>query len=166
VTMGSISLCRMLPETIRADGTKYGRPPFAAGQRLFALLCAGLIFVPLMFVTTAFGWALLAWNILVLSLYLADLRSLPPASDLKIERSFDGVLNQLQPSHVTLSITNPSWKALHCTVVDDVPQSLILLPPELTIDLPAKGSASVCYEVRPAQRGNSTLSQGWLEVVK
>jgi len=84
------------------------------------------------------GWALLAWNGLVLLVYAADLRHLPPASHLSIERSFDGVLNQLQPSRVTLTITNTSAKALRCTVTDDVPQSLTQLPPELSIAVPGR----------------------------
>ena len=152
----------MLPADAKADGTSYGRPPIAAGQRLFALLCVGLIFVPLMFVAAPFGWALIAWNIFVALLYVADLRQLPPAGGLSIERSFDGVLNQLQPSRVTLTITNSSGKALHCTVIDDVPQSLTLLPPELSIDLPAKSSASVWYEIRPPRRGDSAFGKAYL----
>jgi uncharacterized protein (DUF58 family) len=152
----------MMPAAARADGTRYGPLPIAAGQRLFALLFAGLIFVPLMFVTTAFGWALGAWNILVALLYVADLRQLPAAGVLRIERSFDGVLNQLQPSRVTLTLTNFSGKALRCTVIDDAPQSLMLLPPELSIDLPAMGSASVSYEILPPRRGDSGFGKAYL----
>lgn len=152
----------MLPATARAEGVKYGRFPFAAGQRLFALLIAGLIFVPLMFVTTRFGWALIAWNVFVALLYVSDLRQLPAAGGLSIERNFDGVLNQLQLSKVTLTITNSSGKDLRCTVIDDVPASLMLLPPELLIDLPAKGSASVSYEIRPPKRGDSDFGKAYL----
>jgi uncharacterized protein (DUF58 family) len=152
----------MKPSAATADGSRYGRPPFAAGQRLFALLCAGLIFVPLMFVTAWFGLALIAWNIFVALLYVADLRQLPLPGELSIERSFDGVLNQLQPSRVTLTITNASATALRCTVIDDAPQSLTLLPPELSIDVPAKDSASVSYEIRPPQRGDSNFGKAYL----
>ena len=157
MTIGS-----MRPPVARADGTSYGRPPIAAGQRLFALLCAGLIFVPLMFIASAFGWALIAWNAFVALLYVADLRKLPPAGDLSIERSFDGVLNQLQPGRVTLTIANSSGQALRCAVIDDVPQSLTLLPPQLSFDLPAKASASVSYEIRPPRRGDSCFGNAYL----
>jgi uncharacterized protein (DUF58 family) len=152
----------MLPPAVRADGTSYGRPPIAAGQRLFALLCAGMIFVPLMFMASAFGWALIAWNAFVALLYVADLRKLPSASNLSVERSFDGVLNQLQPARVTLTIANSSGQALRCTVIDDVPQSLTLLPPQLSVDLPAKASASVSYEIRPPRRGDSGFGKAYL----
>jgi uncharacterized protein (DUF58 family) len=152
----------MKPSAAGADGTRYGRPPFAAGQRLFALLCAGLIFVPLMFLSPRFGLALIAWNVLVALLYAADLRRLPQAAELHIERSFDGVLNQLQPSRVTLTLTNASARAILCTVTDDAPQSLALLPPELSIDVPAKDSASVTYEIRPPQRGDSNFGRAYL----
>jgi len=152
----------MKPSVAGADGSRYGRPPFAAGQRLFAWLCAGLMFVPLMFLTAWFGLALIAWNIFVALLYVADLRRLPQASALSIERSFDGVLNQLQLSRVTLTITNISARALHCTLIDDAPQSLALLPPELSVDVPAKDSASVSYEIRPPQRGDSNFGRAYL----
>ena len=95
-------------------------------------------------------------------LYAADLRGLPPASELSIERSFDGVLNQLQPSRVTLTITNASARAILCTVTDDAPQSLTLLPPELSVDVPARDSASVSYEIRPPQRGDSNFGRAYL----
>ncbi len=152
----------MQPSASSADGTRYGRPPFAAGQRLFALLCAGLIFIPLMFLTPWFGLALIAWNVFVALLYASDLRRLPQASELHIERSFDGVLNQLQPSRVTLTLTNASSRAILCTITDDAPQSLTLLPPELSICVPAKDSASVSYEIRPPQRGDSNFGRAYL----
>ena len=152
----------MKPSAATADGSRYGRPPFAAGQRLFVLLCAGLIFVPLMFLTAWFGLALIAWNIFVALLYAADLRRLPQASELSIERNFDGVLNQLQPSRVTLTLANASARALRCTLIDDAPQSLTLLPPELSVDVPAKASASVSYEIRPPQRGDSNFGRAYL----
>ncbi len=157
MTIGS-----MLPPAAGADGSSYGRPPMAAGQRLFALLGVGLIFVPLMFVAASFGWALIAWNGFLALLYVADLRQLPPARELNIERSFNGVLNQLQPARVTLTIANSSAKVLHCTLTDDVPQGLTLLPPELSGDLPAKGSASLSYEIQPSRRGDSVFGKAYL----
>ncbi len=152
----------MLPPAARADGTSYGRPPMAAGQRLFALLGAGLIFVPLMFVAAPFGWALAAWNVLVALLYVADLRQLPSPRQLSVERTFDGVLHQLQPARVTLTLTNSSTRALHCALTDDVPQSLALLPPELSVDVPPRGWASVSYEIRPPRRGDSAFGKAYL----
>ena len=149
----------MLPGTVSARGMRYGRPPFAAGRRLFALLCVGLIFVPLMFVATAFGWALLAWNAFVLFLFALELRALPEAAELTLERSFSGVLNQLQPVEIKLTITNASKKSLRCFVVDDVPQALMMLPPELWVEVAAGGEASVKYAIEPSRRGDSEFGK-------
>ncbi|MGA2988860.1 MAG: DUF58 domain-containing protein [Candidatus Korobacteraceae bacterium] len=146
----------------RAGGVKYGWLPFAAGRRLFALLCAGLLFVPLMFVSSSFGWVLLAWNGLVALLYSADLLRLPAAGKLSIERSLGGALNQLQPSYVTLTIANASGSVLHCSLIDDVPQSLAPLPAESSVNLPANGAASLRYEICPSQRGDSAFGRAYV----
>jgi uncharacterized protein (DUF58 family) len=152
----------MQPAVTSAAGSSYGRPHFACGQRLFALLAAGLIFVPLIFLAPSFAWALAAWNVLAALLYAADLHHLPSPAGLSLERSFDQVLNQLQPSRVTLTITNPSARTLRCTVVDDVPQSLTMLPPELSIDVPPNASASIAYEIRPPHRGDASFGKAYL----
>ena len=140
----------MHPQPASARGKKYGRPQFAAGRRLFALLGAGLVFVPLMFLSHVFGWGLLAWNGLVLVLYAVDLKTLPAATQLAVERSFTGVLNQLQPAQVTLSITNESGKTLFCCIVDSVPQSLLQAPPERRLRLPARASKDLVTGARTA----------------
>lgn len=152
----------MTPASASAGGIRYGKPCCAAGQRLFALLGVGLIFVPLMFVAASFVWALAGWNLFVALLYVSDLRRLPQPGQLTIERTFDGVFNQLQSSRVTLTITNSSGRALRCSVIDDVPQSLMLPPPELFVDVPANGSATVFYEILPPRRGDSSFGKAYL----
>ena len=150
------------PARMRSDGKSYGRPRFAAGQRLFVLTCAGVVFVPLMFISKSFGWGLLAWNVALFVLYFADLRSLPAPTQLSVERSFQGVLNQLQHSTVTLTIKNASERALHLSIVDTAPQSASLLPPRRRGLLPAKGSIVVKYEVIPTVRGDCEFGQAYL----
>jgi uncharacterized protein (DUF58 family) len=152
----------MRPATTSSAGAYYGRPRFAAGRRLFLLMCGGFVFVPLMFISRAFGWALLAWNIALIAVYLADLRALPTPSQLTIERSFLGVLKQRQVSSVTLTITNSSETALRLSVIDAVPQSLWLLFPQLSAVLPAKSSVAVHYEVLPSDRGDCPFGKAYV----
>jgi uncharacterized protein (DUF58 family) len=142
------------PVYASSDGKSYGRPPFAAGQRLFVLISAGLVFVPLMFISKTFGWGLVAWNLALCILYFADLRSLPFPAKLTVERSFEGVLSQLQESTITLMISNASAKTLHLCVVDDIPQSLSFLPPQCRISVMAKNSVAAKYEILPTARGD------------
>src|SRR4051794_32944145 len=80
----------MVPQAVRATGRYGGKVHFAAGERLFVLLSAGLMFVPLIFLAHVFLWALLAWNVMVALLFALDLRRLPQARELSVERSFDG----------------------------------------------------------------------------
>lgn len=157
MTLGS-----MFPATARAVGRRYGRPGFAAGQRLYTLLAAGLMFVPLMFVWPPLGWALAVWNLVVAFLYIADLRRLPRPEELSLERRFDGILSQFQPRQVMLLITNSSATALHCQLIDDVPEGIALLPPELSFDVSVNGSASASYEILPQRRGHSSFGKAYL----
>jgi len=153
-----MKLRSMVPQSVRADGEFRGRFHFAAGQRLFALLTAGLIFVPLMFFAPAFGWALLGWNVLVLFLFASDLRQLPPANALSVERSFHSALNQLGITRVSLQITNRSSRTVRCAITDSVPTALAPLPIDREVVIPAKGNVSVEYDVLPSQRGEHEYS--------
>lgn len=157
-----MKLRSMTPEVIRAHGEKYGRPYFAAGQRFFGLLAAGIAFVPLMFVSYRFVWALLLWDVVLVVLFLIDLRRLPRGRELSVERTFSGALDQLEPAVVTLTLENASSHTVRCQVSDTAPDSFTLLPVEIDAVVPAKGATTVRYEVLPSQRGDSTFAKAYL----
>ena len=152
----------LVPRATRAAGKPYGKPSVAAGNRLFVLLCAGFAFIPLMFLSHVFLWALLAWNIVVAVFYLVDLRRLPSADKLSVERSFDGALDQLQPTRITLTVENRSSQTLYCEILDGVPQGLSLLPVDRETVLAAKGNVKVEYDVLPTSRGDQAFSKAFM----
>jgi uncharacterized protein (DUF58 family) len=149
----------MLPQAVRATGRRGGRIHFAAGQRLFALLAAGLIFVPLIFLSPKLVWALLAWNLAVAVLFAMDMRQLPSAHDISAERRFDRALNQMESNRVVISIENRSNQSVRCQVVDSPPDGICRLPIEREVTLPAKGSAEIEYGITPIQRGDQQYSK-------
>src|SRR5690242_17386130 len=98
----------MIPDTIQAQGKKYGKPSFAAGQRFFGLLALGFVFVPLTFISAHFIWGLLLWDVLLVALFIVDLQRLPSAGQISVQRTFTGALDQLEKAVVTLELENAS----------------------------------------------------------
>jgi uncharacterized protein (DUF58 family) len=154
---------KLLPTPVSAAGRAYGRIHFAAGHRLFALLCMGFLFVPLMFVAHGFGWALLAWNIVVCVLFAIDAAQLPKPDQLIVERSFSRTLDQLQPTAVTLTLDNTSSRDLYCEITDDVPRTLSLLPIVREVKVAARHVTELTYNVIPANRGDSVFARAYLK---
>ena len=153
----------IVPQPVRADGEYRGKLHFAAGQRLFALLTAGLIFIPLIFLSSVFLWALLTWNLLLLFLFAADLRNLPQTKELSVERSFRNALNQLGTTTVQLKFENRSSRTIRAAITDSVPVALSLLPVDREVVLPAKSSAMLEYEVVPMNRGEHEFLQLYMK---
>jgi uncharacterized protein (DUF58 family) len=152
----------MTPEVIRALGKRYGRPHFAAGQRFFGLLAAGITFVPLIFVSYRFVWALLLWDVVLVVLFLIDLKHLPSAKQLSLQRTFAGALDQLEPAVVTLTLENASPNTVRCQISDAAPESFTSLPVEVEVVVKARGSTTVQYDVLPSLRGDSAFAKAYV----
>lgn len=152
----------MAPQEVEAAGSPYGRLPFAAGQRMLALLSIGLLFVPLIFISHAFVWGLLGWNIAVLLLFVIDLRNLPVPGDLRLRRTFDSALEQLKTTRVLLTLENRSDRSLQCEMVDGVPAALCSAPSERSAAVAAHGTAIMEYELMTAHRGDHRYANAYL----
>lgn len=157
-----MKLRSMIPETTQAKGKRYGRPHFASGQRFFGLLAAGIVFVPLIFLSARFLWGLLLWDILLFVLFLVDLRRLPSARQISVQRSFAGALDQLEETTVTLTLENESSRTILCQIADTAPDSFTSSAVELQVNVPSRGSATVQYRVLPTLRGDSAFEKVYL----
>ena len=93
---------------------------FAVGRRFFGLFTLSLTVIPLMFVSSKFGWLLASWNALVVIIFVMDARKLPSPDLIRIERLFNGEFRQLQQRAVTLRIENRSQEPLWLAIQDDV----------------------------------------------
>jgi len=157
-----VKLGSMMPQPSRAAGRKYGKPHFAAGHRLFALLAFGLAFVPLIFLSRRFGWLLVGWDLLILVLFAFDLRQLPLPASIEVERSFAGTLDQLESSSVTLTIENRSPQRLRCAITDAVPEALSSLPIEIETTISERQSTATSYTIVPGRRGDCRFGPVYL----
>src|SRR5690349_17134338 len=96
---------RLAPPRRAAQVQPFGRLPFAFGSTTFWLLGAGLILlIPAWFDRRALA-AMLVWDIAVLTIAMLEVRQLPAASDLELERRWAGVLALGEPSTVTIGLT-------------------------------------------------------------
>jgi hypothetical protein len=98
----------LAPRTIEAEARPLGRFGVAFGHRTTALLLLGLIWWAPAFVDVRFVWAMLAWDGVILALWLVDLERSPLASRLRVRRTWLAAPALSVRSTVEIAITNVS----------------------------------------------------------
>jgi uncharacterized protein (DUF58 family) len=109
------------------------------------------------FLDLRFVYALFVWDLLVVFAWLADLTQLPASSQLTVTRTWHSAVALSIPSHVDLTLTNSSEKAIRATLIDTVPVQLRDEPPTLSLKVGARNEATAQYQICPVQRGDATL---------
>ena len=147
----------LAPPTIDAAARPLGRLGVAFGYRTTALLLLGLMWLAPAFLDGRFVWAMLAWDGVVVALWLVDLRRSPPASRLRVRRAWLAAPALSVRSSVDIAIANDSEATLSAHVTDSVPARLRSSPPELDVVLRPRAETIATYDVRPAKRGEATV---------
>jgi uncharacterized protein (DUF58 family) len=147
----------MVPPAVTNFTRNYARWGVAFGPRFFLLLVVGVLWLTLAFFDLRWAYAMLAWDGLVLLVWLADLLALPKPQKLQVRRSWHGPPALSVTSKVEITLINASTITLHAEVLDAVPVQLRPQPPQLEISAGEKGEASQQYEIRPVQRGTAVL---------
>lgn len=160
---GVSDLGRLIPPEAEAQGKSYKRFGVAFGDRFFMLLFVGLVWLGPAFVDLRFVYALLAWDALVLLAWLVDLTQLPRPEQLTVRRSWrsPAALSIASDVDITLENSSPRTGVL-AMVVDSVPLQLRNEPPTLAIRARAKSEGTASYRIRPAQRGDAKLGDGYV----
>jgi uncharacterized protein (DUF58 family) len=149
----------LAPETASATGQRSGRLGFGFGRRFFLLMLLGVLWAIPGFWDQRFLLVMAVWDGFTLCAWALDLLRLPRPGYLKVERSWSGPASLNNPVKVLLTIENQSRVDVECTqLLDDVPDSL-REPELLEIRVPARNSATVSYEARPHQRGDTRLGE-------
>ncbi len=149
-----------VPLSARAQRTK--RLSFGFGRRFFLVTLLGLLWAIPAFWDLRFLLVMAAWDLCAVIAWVIDLARLPRAGQLILERSWAGPPSLSNPLEVTLELRNEGGVAVECSVLDDVPRSLVPQPPTLTIKSPARDSAATHYTVRPLERGDIPLGAAYL----
>jgi len=148
----------MIPEAVEDRARKVKRLSFAFGYRFLLLLLIGLGWLAPAFVNHRFVYAMLVWDLVLITAWAADLLSLPKAGQILIRRSWDAPLALSVRSHAIITVTNESRSTLYIRLLDALPWSLGTDPPQLPMTVPAHGKAEASYPVQPSRRGNATAS--------
>jgi uncharacterized protein (DUF58 family) len=145
----------LLPGPRVAAARGWRRWGFGIGPRLVLLLLLGLFWLLPAWWDRRALYGLLAWDVLLLGLFLWDLRSLqrarPEASRLWITAPALST-----PAEVRIELRNLG-EILYITAQDDIPASLRRVPPTLRLQTDRWGEARAGYQIEPLQRGDVQL---------
>jgi len=151
----------LLPADRSAAAHPRGRLGFGFGPRFFLLLLLGLALLGPAFWSVRFAYGMLAWDLLLVIAWGADLWNLPTPARLAAERRWEGALALHATQTVRLAVTAPPLSAgstfLHVHAIDDLPPQLASPPPELHLVVPGGGTAEASYQFRPGERGDFTV---------
>ena len=147
----------LAPATVSSVCRSTGRFGFGFGRRFFLLMVLGTLWVIPAFWNTKFLLVLAGWDVLVVLAWAIDLARLPRPEALTMERSWSGPASLSNAVDILLGISSASKIDLYCNrLLDDVPESL-REPVLLEFKVPAQGSVTLSYPVRPRQRGDVEL---------
>lgn len=152
----------LIPSPVSASARVRGRAGFAFGRNFFILLLIGLIWIGPAFIQPAFIYAMLAWNILVIAAWAADLASLTRPEELTVTRSWESAPALSVPAKVTITLENNGATSIHAVVTDDVPQQLRDDVAVLNFAVAPRGEVSETYDIRPHERGDVKLGMIYL----
>ncbi len=152
----------LVPPEVEAPTKSYKRFGVAFGDRFFMLLFVGLVWLGPAFIDLRFVYALLAWDVLVLLAWLADLAQLPKPGQITVRRSWRSPAALSISSDVELSLTNSSATSIHASIIDTVPLQLRNEPPTLAIRARAKGEGTASYRICPAERGDANVGDTYV----
>jgi uncharacterized protein (DUF58 family) len=151
------SLGKLVPAESEAAAQSYRSLGVAFGDRFFMMLAMGLVWVIPAFVDLRFVYAMFAWDVLVVLVWLADLGRLPPPAQLTVKRTWQSPVALSIPSHLNLTLINRSSITVRAILVDSVPQELRNEPPTVTVTAGSDSEASAAYQICPTQRGDAKL---------
>jgi uncharacterized protein (DUF58 family) len=121
---------------------------------VFAAPC--LLSLLLLFWPSAFG-VLVALDLAVLIVTVADLLTIPKARDFSAERECQRVASLRKNHRVSLTVTNRSNRKWNVVIRDGAPQQFVCEPSEFAFALRPRSRTVMHYEMKPKSRGAFTL---------
>jgi uncharacterized protein (DUF58 family) len=153
---------RLIPPMVDAATRPSGRFGVACGPRFFLLLAIGLIWLVPAFADLRLGYAVLAWDGLVILAWIVDFARLPRPSDLRVTRSWRAPLALSVPCDIGLTLANRSAVPVRAVIVDSLPHQLCGQPPRVEIRAATGGEATATYTIRPRERGDVEVGDAWV----
>ena len=150
----------LLPEPRLAPAQSWRRWGFGMGPRLVMLVLLGLLWlVPAWWDRRAL-YGLLAWDALLLILFVLDLKALQRARP-EVSRIWDAAPALSTPAEIRVELRNLG-NMFYVSAQDDVPSSLRRVPPTLELQCDRWGEARGSYQIEPRKRGDVRLGPMFL----
>jgi uncharacterized protein (DUF58 family) len=147
----------LVPERTTAAAVAARRFPYGFTPRFFLLLGAGLIFAIPAWIDPRAIAVLIGWNLLVVAVWMLDVRQIPGAPQLDVARDWTAPLSLHTASRVVLEVTNRAPIPVRVDMIDDIPASLRRELPEGRAEIGPGDRARVEYDISPAERGDLRL---------
>lgn len=152
------------PERCTAPAVATRRFPYGFGPRFFVLLSGGLLLVVPAWIDPRLVTAAVGWNLLVIVIWIVDLRRIPSGAALEVTRVWTSPLAIGASAAVRVEVRNHGALPIHAKVIDDVPGTLRRDLPEIELQVDGGDSGLNTYDIRPSARGDATLGRLWLRV--
>ncbi len=133
---------------------------FVFTKLFYALLALGFVPLSLSWGRPGWRWLTVSYDLLLLAVAFVDsaLSRLPEG--LEIEREFGGRFHIGAETEVRVHVRNHTRRALRLRVKDEYPPELLLAAGrEAELRVPAGGSRTMVYAVRPPRRGRYTFGR-------
>ena len=153
---------QMVPATVGARARPFKRLGVAFGPRFFVLLAVGLMWLGPALVDPRFVYAMVAWDLLVVSAWLVDVWQLPSPSDLTLQRSWTAPSALSVRSRITLTLVNESASTIRTTILDAVPHQLRPEPSSVRLDAGPHSEAGTGYPIVPSARGEMAIGDAYI----
>jgi uncharacterized protein (DUF58 family) len=153
----------MIPAPLETKAGPTKRLGFAFGYRFFFLLFIGFMWLVPAFLDHRFVYAMVAWDLLLLAAWAADLVYLPKPEKLRVGRSWLAPIALSVVSQAKITVWNDSASTLHVKAMDGLPSSLRTEPPELEITVGPRQEADAEYLIEPRRRGTTAAAKVYLK---
>ena len=152
----------LVPSEISALTRSYKRIGVAFADRFFMLIFVGLVWLGPAFFDARFVYAMLAWDVFVLVLWVIDLARMPRAGQLRVKRSWRAAAALSIDSEVALTVDNTSRQTVLAQLIDTVPLELRSEPAEVSVRVRGGNEQTANYRIRPMQRGDAQLGDCYI----
>jgi uncharacterized protein (DUF58 family) len=152
----------LIPGVVERRARHLGRLPFAFGPRALLFMLAGFAWMIPVFVDVRFVRAMIAWDLLILALWLVDLWLLPKPADLVVRRTWHAPAALSVESTVELAVINESHRVVRVKLLDAIPSQLRGVPPQVMLTVGPNAEARSEYAVRPMTRGPTPIGAAYL----
>jgi uncharacterized protein (DUF58 family) len=109
-----------------------------------------------------FYFAMLAWDVFVIVLWIWDLSRIPRVSRVSVSRVWNAPAAFETECNVTLAVRNLGRRTIHVRLVDDAPQSFRKVIPDVELRADAGKEGHADYSIFPFERGDARFGRVYL----